>query len=226
MNTSPREMFLRIMKNLYNLSGSKQYMDIASTPDPTEAQKKLDELLWHMTVVSNSYNYIPLADQEKIIEQKIIEDPEFYGLNARKIWHYLNSVSSKYFVQDAHKKTEEESRASNARAVTYDELTPETKAAFDMFVQSLAQQKKVPALTQDQIKEEGQEKKTPKATAGHIPTETEIQVARRLEVIKRMGYDKLSPKEVSEMQIFKIQGRDVRARNQDEAQEIYLEVYL
>lgn len=225
-NPLVREMLKRILENLWNLKGSRQYIDIAAaTPDnPKElAEKKLDALLMPMIRVCNTFDYISLEEKEKIIEEAIIRDPEFYGLNAGKIWQYLNWVSGKYFKQEAHTKTEEESRASNAKVVD----SEQADRYFKLWIEKLkkVESRKIPPLTREQIETEGKEKITPKATAGHVPEETEEHASRRSEAIRKLGYHKLSPQEVAAMKIFKVGGHDIRARNQEEAEQIALEVY-
>lgn len=161
-NPLPREMLIRIMQNLWNLKGSKQYIDIATLPDKDEAQKKLDGLLMPMIRTLNSFNYIPLKEIEGIIEEAIIRDPEFYGLNAGKVWQYLNGVAGQYFKQEAHQKTEEESRESNARPLTNEEIDVWIKRIQDA-IQQAGDKAKCPPMTQEQIQELGKEKLEKKA---------------------------------------------------------------
>ena len=149
-NPLVREMLLRILNNLWNLTGSKQYIEITTMFDKNEAQGKLDGLIQPMINVCNTFSYISLAEQETIIEQKIIEDPEFYGLNARKIWQYLNGVSGKYFKQEAH-KTVEESRASNATPLTPEEFQEKVDALLRTLSGDKAGLKSVPGVTQKEI---------------------------------------------------------------------------
>lgn len=218
-----RDFFKSELKSLKIKRGLNQWENISAMDEPEEKFKMLFDL---MEQVCEEFPYIPEDEKKRIIQYGILHEPEMMQLTPHLVWKWLNSNSNKYYnVTKFNGKTEEESRASNARPVTYDELSPETREQVNAFIQALSESKKVPPLSQEQIQSEGQEKGIKKATAGHIPTKAEIQVERRLEAIKKLGYDKLSPKEVADMQIFKVGEHDIRARNQEEAEQIALEIY-
>lgn len=102
-----RELLIAILKDLKNLTGSNQYEQIASLPTEEQAQAALNNLLNPMLNICANYAYIQDETKAKVIRKKIIEDTEFFGLNAQKINRYLNSVAHIYYWESHHVETRE-----------------------------------------------------------------------------------------------------------------------
>ena len=226
-----RDFFVKCFKDLHSLTGLKQYVELcANSSTETEAQTKLDEIIMGMIRVSNSFNYIPLDKQQEIIRQRIIDDPDFYALNARVVYKWLNAKAAIYFHEEAHKPGNE----PNATPVTWDDLSPETQKLFSAFLVDLGNDmkpgmKKVPTVTQkeiDDLKMEDLEQREGKESLAKAYAADRALLAeqheRKMNAIRSRGLDKLDFRDLIAVEI---EGVVIHARTKDEAQEIYIEVY-
>lgn len=82
----------------------------------------------------------------------------------------------------------------------------------------------VTRLTDEEIKEEGQSRPPKKKAASYEPDPVLILIhEKKMKAIRDRGLDKVRDGELTK---FKIEGQIVLARTEDEAREIYLEVYV
>lgn len=88
-----RDFFLKILNSLDKLTGLQQMNKLLATPEP---KKEINELLDILCRVSKQFGHIPESEQQRIINEKIISDQEFIGLNAKVLFKWLSGVSGGY----------------------------------------------------------------------------------------------------------------------------------
>lgn len=221
-----REHLLSILKDLKVLTGHKQYEEIAAIPDKAKAQEELDRLLRPMVNVCHSFGFIPNEQKERIIRKKIIEDREFYGLNAQKIYHYLQSVSEKYYVESHHLE------AQKVLDHQPGPLSAATQAQIDRYMAQLATSTFKPSYhhlgtEMEKIKAEDAERQqgrkgTSQTVAARARQYAELH-QKKENAMRARGIDKLG---LHELKKFEVEGQIIWCRSQEEALEIYTEVYL
>lgn len=89
-----REFFKQELKTLKAKTGLNQYENIGAMPD---AQFQFKILLDSMELACNEFNYIPDNDKKRIIQEQILRDQDFTGLNSRVIWKWLNMNKDHYW---------------------------------------------------------------------------------------------------------------------------------
>jgi hypothetical protein len=112
-----KEFFKDLLKRLKPLCGLNQYLTMLESPTGKEEIVALLDVLCR---VSEQYPLIPDADKQKIIENGVIHDTEFTGLNARVIARWLNQHKDRYTTMAA--RTEQ--AASSGKVLTPDEYAP------------------------------------------------------------------------------------------------------
>jgi len=229
-----RTFLLSLLKDLKRLTGVKQYEEIASNPKGKEAaQAELDALLEPMIEVCSQYSYISDEDKMKIIKAAIINAKEFYGLNARFVRLALEAVKDNYWKESGYLETNQLLQ-NMPKGLTFDELPKETQRLYNERMALLAQgtiQKVAPVSTHElkSIQTEDQErvKKEAKSAGYDWQTANEKYLAEKARLkaaIESRGLDKLTGMEG--LKSFDIEGITVWARNKEEAQEIFVEVYI
>lgn len=91
-----RDYFKHLLQNLDKLSGHKQYEKLCQAPNPKE---EITTLLDILTRVCDQFPFIPDESKKQIIQEAVISDPEFIGLNAKFIAKSLNSKKEFYINQ-------------------------------------------------------------------------------------------------------------------------------
>lgn len=171
-----RSFFKSELETLKIKTGLNQYENISALPD-AEHQFKL--LFDSLEDVCSQFPYIPDNDKKRIVQEQIYRDQDFNQLTPRVLWKWLEREKGKYFREAAHIPSE-----SNAKAVTYEELTSETKQAVDQFIKALqsdnAGLKKVPVVTHEEIDsiklEDLEQKEGKKAESTHYKTNPELVI--------------------------------------------------
>jgi hypothetical protein len=92
-----RDFFKHLLQNLDKLTGLQQYHKLCQTPDPREEIKTLLDILCRVT---DQYKYIPDVAKQAIIQEAVIQDPEFIGLNAKFISKHLNLKKEFYMKEN------------------------------------------------------------------------------------------------------------------------------
>jgi len=227
-----RDFFIKCFKDLHPLTGLRQYVDIVSNPEISAeyAQELIDELIEPMLEATQDFKYIPIPDQMKIIRRGILTTDRklFYHLDAYMVRKWLQDKAALYFKEEAHQPTKP-GNESNARPVTYDELSPETKIAFDNLMIALQSEnagfKSVPKVTERELKSIEIEDEIKRGQSTHSqPSDPMliIQHEKKMKAIRDRGLDKVRDGELIR---FEIEGKIVIARTEDEAREMYLEIY-
>lgn len=93
-----RDFFKRILDNFHLYSGNR--------PLEKLSDEEVTMLLNILCRVSKNYEYIPEAEQQKIIEGQLIADRTYHNLNARTVAGWLELNGKKYFKEEAHVPTE------------------------------------------------------------------------------------------------------------------------
>jgi hypothetical protein len=112
-----REFFKQLLTDLKRLCGLNQLQALNDMPEP---RKEISALLDVLCRVADQYPLIPDADKQKIIENGVIHDTEFTGLNARVIARWLNQHKDRYTTMAA--RTEQ--AATSGKVLTPDEYAP------------------------------------------------------------------------------------------------------
>lgn len=99
-----REFFLKLLQNIDKMAGLKQFEKMCAHPD---YKTEINNLLDILCRVADQFPFIPDTDKQKIINDAVITDQEFIGLNARIVYKWLNTRKELYFTEMAHKETEE-----------------------------------------------------------------------------------------------------------------------
>lgn len=133
-----KDFFKSLLTRLKALCGLNQYLTML------ESEKGKEEILALLDVlcrVCDQYPMIPDADKQKIIENGVIHDAEFTGLNARVIARWLNQHKERYISMASQAQEEKPDR----KVLTPDEYAPYLE-------EWLEQVKKIgnPDLTQEQ----------------------------------------------------------------------------
>lgn len=114
-----KEFFKSLLTRLKPLCGLNQYLTMLESPTGKEEIVALLDVLCR---VADQYPQIPDADKQKIIENGVIHDTEFTGLNARVIARWLNHHKDRYTVMVS--KTEREFLSGTGKILTPDEYAP------------------------------------------------------------------------------------------------------
>jgi len=133
-----KEFFKDLLKRLKPLCGLNQYLTMLES---ATGKEEIVALLDVLCRVADQFPMIPDADKQKIIENGVIFDTEFTGLNARVIARWLNQHKDRYTTMQA----KVESEVSTGKVLTPDEYAPYLE-------QWLEQVKKIgnPDITQEQ----------------------------------------------------------------------------
>ena len=88
-----RDFFLQLLNKLDKLTGLKQMDKLMSMPNHKQEINDLFDILCR---VSDQFGYIPKDDQQRIISENVITDPEFIGLNAKIVFKWLSAAKGPY----------------------------------------------------------------------------------------------------------------------------------
>lgn len=100
-----RRFFFDLLSKLDKLTGMKQMEKMQSCENP---EKEIGELLDILCRVSDQFPIIPKKDQQAIINQAVISDAEFKGLNAHIVYKWLSANKDRYFREVAHIPNEQD----------------------------------------------------------------------------------------------------------------------
>jgi hypothetical protein len=112
-----KEFFKDLLKRLKPLCGLNQYLTMLES---ATGKEEIVALLDVLCRVADQFPMIPDADKQKIIENGVIHDAEFTGLNARVIARWLNQHKDRYTTMQA----KVESEVSTGKVLTPDEYAP------------------------------------------------------------------------------------------------------
>lgn len=98
-----KDFFKSELKTLKAKTGLNQLENLSAMPD---AANQIKILLDSMVLVCQEFHFIPDNDKKRIIQEQIIRDPEFQGLNSRVVWRWLNAKKDQYYRELAHRESE------------------------------------------------------------------------------------------------------------------------
>lgn len=98
-----REFLKSELKTLKAKTGLNQLENLSALPD---SQNQIKILLDSIMLVFDEFHFIPDNDKKRIIQENIIRDQEFQGLNSRVVWRWLNAQKDKYYKELAHRESE------------------------------------------------------------------------------------------------------------------------
>lgn len=99
-----RDFLKSELKTLKAKTGLNQLENLSALPD---SQNQIKILLDSIMLVFGEFHFIPDNDKKRIIQENIIRDQEFQGLNSRVVWRWLNAQKDKYYKELAHRESEE-----------------------------------------------------------------------------------------------------------------------
>lgn len=108
-----RKYFYDLLQNLDKLTGMKQYEKLMQLSD---FKKEIQTLLDILCRVSDQFPYIPDDDKKRIINDAVISDQEFIGLNAKIIYKWLSMKKEFYFNETTEPVIHPEALTGEARA--------------------------------------------------------------------------------------------------------------
>lgn len=91
-----RDYFLQLLQNIDKLAGLKQYEKICQMND---FKKEINTLLDILCRVCSQFPFIPDDDKKRIIDDAVIADQEFIGLNAKIIYKWL-SLKKEFYMKE------------------------------------------------------------------------------------------------------------------------------
>lgn len=212
-----KEFFKQCLEDLESLTGIRQLYFLQVDAD---GKRKIEVLISGMITTSNQFPYISEDNQKKIIREMMVKDQDYDSLNSRTVYKWLNQNKDLYFM-DANKATEAPRvHLSEEESKRIDQLASEALRSlsgdFKPKYSKLDEEMK-------KIQIEDKERQEGKAASGYIPDPTLVVISeRKLQAAKSRGLDKL---DLRDLHPFVIEGKKIVARNIEEAQEIYLEVY-
>ncbi len=214
-----KDFFKQCLKDLEPLTGIRQLYFLES--DLEDGARKLDVLLSGMVTTSTMFPYITEETQKKIIREMMVKDQDYDSLNSRVIHKWLNQHKEFYYLE-ANKAAEAPTvHLSEEESKRIDQLAQKTLASLaGNFSPSLTgvdeEMKKIQA--EDLERQEG------KKSYHYKPDPEKILInEKKLLAAKTRGLDKIG---LEQLKTFEVEGKTVVARNVEEAQEIYIEVYM
>lgn len=213
-----KQFFKQCLDDLEALTGLRQlyFMEI----DLENGKRRIDTCLEGMILAARDYPYIPEEAQKKIIREQMVKDQTYEALNSRIVHKWLTASSSKYFRESGHIP---EGKSGEAAA------PPEVadKYAAQLLATLAGTGKHVPQLTPEQAAIEGKERRDPylrgPRASGYKPDPKRVEQFDRLaKAIKARGLHAVNHGDLKQYTVDK---QVIVARNEEEAQEIYLEVY-
>ncbi len=178
-----REFFKECIKMLDTVAGIKKYTYLQISAGKSEearieAAREMDLWIDSLVRVSQRFDYIPEVDQKKYITRMMEEDQKYQEFNSRTVWGWLEMH------KDKHMTHSQFTESDLSQGKYFDELSPDIQALVNKFVQDLSEAKKVPAMTAQQIEEEGQEKEKKR---GAVYTSTTVEDVRERELRAEYG---------------------------------------
>lgn len=213
-----KDFFKTELQTLKAKTGLNQYETFSNMPD---ASKQIGILLDSMVLACNEFPYIPDIDKCTIIQKMIIQDQDFTALNSRSVWKWLNMHKDIYWSK-VQKPVEEVKELPP--------LTPETEKMIREWQASLigldkprvsfqAEMERI--KKEDELRLEGLPIKS--ESVKYTPSEEVLKLnERKLKAGRDRGLDKL---DLRDIKAFDVEGKIIHARNLEEAQEMFIEIY-
>ncbi len=146
---------------------------------------------------------------------------EIYRFDVSVIFNWMAKYCEEW-AEEKEKKIAELKKVDQI-ALPIQQMSSETQKMINDYLNELSGSKmqSVPRLTRNEIIAEGQST-PPEKKAAAVTYVSETMAQKKLDAAKKRGLHKLPLNELKE---FVIEGEIIRARNEDEAREIYLEVF-
>lgn len=150
---------------------------------------------------------------------------EIFRFDVAVIFSWALAYQNEWAEEKEKQLAKERSKLSEMIEPKEGEWSQETTKLVREFQEKLkdATMKSIPKLTQQEIKQEGQERIKLKGSA-YIPDPTNVVInEKKLQAARSRGLDKL---ELNQIKSFVVEGQNIVARSYEEAMEIYTEVYI
>ncbi len=218
-----KDFFIECLKDLKDLTGINQlHWIMQECKDQQEFDKKKDNIIKSMVLVSEQFNYIPEEDQKRIIRDQMIKDQDYDSLNSRVVWKWLNLYKEHFAsINNAPEEiprvilTEEQNKKIDELLNQYKE---QLKGDFRPDYSKVDSE-----IEKIQKEDKARNEKPVSLTIGYKPQMSEDQFNRKMKAISDRGLNKV---DFNDLLSYEIEGKTILARNESEAQEMYLEIYL
>jgi len=178
-----KDFFEKCLRELHQLTGLKQYIEICNKPTKQEAEQEMNVIVRGMMMVSEKFSYIPQDAQKRIVRHQMVSDSEMYALNAKVVYKWFNAVAAGYWKESGHLETNE-LNSHEQNAVAFEDFSEETKKLWNDFKASLLAQgtiKEVPDVSDHELKRIQQEddnrvKRTSISLGYKPPTKEDIEM--------------------------------------------------
>lgn len=223
-----RDFFKSELETLYAKTQLRQYETLSAMTDAkgnSDGKRQVSIMLDTCAIVCEQYPYIPDEDKKKIVQAEMLKDPEFKGFNGQILHKWFSSKKDVYWAQ-YQSQVEKQTQTT---PVPFEALPEALQKEIEAFKAKLLEgggMKAVPSVTQaeidaikreDEISQEGQ-----KSAAIEYRQKSAEIYTRKMEVIKARGLDKV---DLRDLKMFMIEDQTIHARNREEAEEIWLEIY-
>jgi hypothetical protein len=222
-----KEFFENCLRDLEPLTGKRQvyYWQIETDTDSggkAKGARKFEVCVQGMVIQSQNFPYIPESDQKRIINEMMVKDQKYDALNSSVIYKWLAMYKDKYFMSANAPQPEPIHQHTPEELERIDKLANEFKAQL-----AVAFQPSFKGIEKDMdvIKREDLARVENKAFSAKRKQNDEYVFLqeKKMAAAKSRGLDKLN---FTDLKNFNIEGETIIARSQEEAQEIYLEVYV
>ena len=93
-----RQFFFNLLESLDKVAGIRQLDKIYAAHETKEAARiEINLLIDELCNACNRFDYIPRTDMQRIIQDGILSDPEFFGLHGRIIFKWLSKNCGAYY---------------------------------------------------------------------------------------------------------------------------------
>lgn len=214
-----KDFFKQCLKDLEPLTGIRQLFFLQS--DLEDGERKKDVLIDGMITTSAMFPYIPEETQKKIIREMMVKDQDYDSLNSRVIHKWLNQNKEFYYLEANKAAEAPRVNLSEEESERIDQLAQKTLASlavdFSPSLKGVDEEMK-------KIQEEDKERQEGKKSFHYKPDPDKVlRAAKKMEAAKSRGLDKL---DLRDLQAFVVSNETIMARTLEEAQEIYVEVYM
>lgn len=204
-----RDFFIELLCDLDKTCGLQQYMKLCEL---SNAKEEINALLDILCNTCNQFGMIPDETKKKIIFDSMMRDPEFKGLNARIIYKWLVGKNENYIkidaevVPDDYKPLKGEARQEAIKRWG-EALNKLTSAVTEPQHSGTKLRESLDALS--------------RPTTDYKPESDEIVILKSN--IKKVASIKYKDVKFTDLKLFEVEGIEIFALSESDAQEIYIE---
>lgn len=208
-----KKFFLECLRDLEDLTGIRQLFFLQSDVD---GARRRDILIDGMVLKSKEFSYIPEEEQKRIIRKMMVEDQNYDALNARIIHKWLDMHKTGFIVDNKF-----DLKLTPAEELPSDEVVAKYVKQFEENMLKIGKPKAVNGFKE--IREELGIKSVAAGIQGRMTAQQFTEKMMIREAVHRR-YSNLNFSDMTGFAIHDIEGRQIYARDEFEAHEIWEEV--